>query len=112
VTILDSNYYKEHGILYYSTIVLQYYNTGCCEHALGCSSTTFSSQLLTACRVFVCLHGALHIKTDPPETVAFCFGYPVSSRRQFLILCPINWLDEEGSIVLLLHEEKEIQAVT
>jgi hypothetical protein len=64
----------------------------------------------------VCLHDlARHFKTEPTETVAFCFGiparkYPVHLPSQ-LILCVNKWLDEEGSTTVLYSTQDYYKSV-
>jgi hypothetical protein len=67
---------------------------------IGCSSTKSSSQL-TACLGDL----ARHFKTDPTETVSFCFGIPentASSRRLILLAC--SYAREDSLSLTCLRE--------
>jgi hypothetical protein len=39
---------------------------------------------------------ARHIKTEPTETVTFCFGIPEKTYYVFEPIDTVNWIDEEG----------------
>jgi hypothetical protein len=77
-------------------------STAQCSGLIGRSSTKYSAQLTVMAFILMRLtvnylvdkRGirdlAHHFKTEPTETVAFCFGVP------YLRANCVNWLDEEG----------------
>jgi hypothetical protein len=59
--------------------------------------------------------GARHIKTDPTETVAFCFGYRTPEGTPCLLRANwhycVNWLDEQGISNVMSHHLPRLATV-